>query len=49
MKHRKVYISCGGTGGHFYPGLSIGVELAENGNQVELLLSGVNSMKQQST
>ena len=46
MKYDRVYISCGGTGGHFYPGLSIAVELAEKQKDVSLLLSGVNSEKQ---
>ena len=46
MKQEKVYISCGGTGGHFFPGLSIGCELKKRNVQVRLLLSGVNSRTQ---
>ena len=46
MKVQRVYISCGGTGGHFYPGLSIARELKNRSCEVELLLSGVNSAAQ---
>ena len=46
MKSNIVYISCGGTGGHFYPGLSLGRELQKQGCEVKLLLSGVNSGSQ---
>lgn len=46
MKNQRVYISCGGTGGHFYPGLSIARELKKRSCQVELLLSGVNTAVQ---
>ena len=46
MKKETVYISCGGTGGHFFPGLSIGRALKERGTAVKLLLSGVNSLRQ---
>ena len=46
MKKEIVYISCGGTGGHFFPGLSIGRELKKRGTDVKLLLSGVNSLRQ---
>lgn len=45
MKNR-VYISCGGTGGHFFPGLSLARELKKRGVAVRLLLSGVNSVVQ---
>lgn len=42
----KIVISCGGTGGHFYPGLSIAQRLKERGCEVILLLSGVNAAAQ---
>ena len=47
QKHlKKIIISSGGTGGHFYPGLSIARQFKEDGGEVLLLLSGVNSLKQ---
>jgi UDP-N-acetylglucosamine--N-acetylmuramyl-(pentapeptide) pyrophosphoryl-undecaprenol N-acetylglucosamine transferase len=46
MKQVDFYISCGGTGGHFYPGLSIARELQKQNKGVKLLLSGVNSRPQ---
>ena len=46
MKNDHYYISCGGTGGHFYPGLSIARELKKQDKDVTLLLSGVNSLSQ---
>lgn len=46
MRLRTLVISCGGTGGHFYPGLSVARVLHENGGRALLLLSGVNAEKQ---
>lgn len=45
-KLRKLIISCGGTGGHFYPGLSIARTFAETGGEVTLFLCGKNSPAQ---
>ena len=39
-------ITCGGTGGHFYPGLSIARTQQARGKKVMLLLSGKNSVEQ---
>ena len=39
-------ITCGGTGGHFYPGLSIARAQQARGGKVMLLLSGKNSGEQ---
>ncbi len=43
---KKIVISCGGTGGHFYPGLSIARRFMELGGTPLLMLSGVNVEKQ---
>jgi len=45
-KLQKLAIACGGTGGHFYPGLSIAREFQKQGGEVTLLLSGKHSIKQ---
>ena len=45
-KLKRLVISCGGTGGHFYPGLSIARTFMENGGEVTLFLCGKNSPAQ---
>jgi UDP-N-acetylglucosamine--N-acetylmuramyl-(pentapeptide) pyrophosphoryl-undecaprenol N-acetylglucosamine transferase len=42
----RLAISCGGTGGHFYPGLSIAKILKKEGGSALLLLSGIHAQKQ---
>ncbi len=40
MSDKSLAITCGGTGGHFYPGLTIARHACEHGWSVVLLLSG---------
>ena len=47
--NKNTIILCGGTGGHFLPGLTIAREIRGNGGDVKLLLSGKNSEKQSET
>ena len=46
MALKKLVISCGGTGGHFFPGLSTARVFREQGGEVLLLLSGVHAPAQ---
>lgn len=46
---KRLIISCGGTGGHFMPGLSIARTFQEDGGEVLLLLGGKNAPKQMET
>ena len=41
---QKLCISCGGTGGHFYPGLAVAAEWQKQGGKVLLLIGGCQSM-----
>lgn len=43
---KRLAISCGGTGGHFNPGLSIAQELNASGREAILLLGGQHADKQ---
>lgn len=49
MKLRNLCISCGGTGGHFYPGLAVAREWKRDNGNVLLLLGGKHSEKQAQT
>lgn len=49
VQMKRLIISCGGTGGHFMPGLSIARTFQEQGGEVLLLLGGKNAMKQMET
>ncbi|QSH42448.1 undecaprenyldiphospho-muramoylpentapeptide beta-N-acetylglucosaminyltransferase [Lentisphaerota bacterium ZTH] len=42
QKLERLIITCGGTGGHFYPGLTIAREFIKSGGEALLLLSGRN-------
>ena len=46
MKLESIAISCGGTGGHFYPGLAVALEAKKEGKKVILLVGGKNAPKQ---
>ena len=46
MKLKKLAVCCGGTGGHFFPGLSIARTFQAQGGDVLLLLSGIHAESQ---
>jgi UDP-N-acetylglucosamine--N-acetylmuramyl-(pentapeptide) pyrophosphoryl-undecaprenol N-acetylglucosamine transferase len=46
---KRLAIACGGTGGHFYPGLSVARELQSNGGETMLILSGNHTVIQSQT
>ncbi len=41
---RKIAVSCGGTGGHFYPGLAVALSAREDGIETLLLLAGARAV-----
>ncbi len=45
-KSLRIIISCGGTGGHFYPGLTIAKKFKDQGNSTLLLISGNHTESQ---
>ena len=49
MKLRNLCISCGGTGGHFYPGLAVAREWKRQNGNVLLILGGKHAEKQAQT
>ena len=46
---QRLCISCGGTGGHFYPGLAVARIWQKQGGQVRLLIGGKHAVKQHKT
>lgn len=46
MKLERILITCGGTGGHFYPGLAIARAMQKQNGKVLLVLSGINAHAQ---
>ena len=49
MKLDHLLITCGGTGGHFYPGLAIAKAMQKRGGKVKLLLTGKHADTQKAT
>jgi UDP-N-acetylglucosamine--N-acetylmuramyl-(pentapeptide) pyrophosphoryl-undecaprenol N-acetylglucosamine transferase len=43
---KKLVVLCGGTGGHFYPGLAVARYYVKYGGSAKLLISGRHSQKQ---
>jgi len=46
---KNLCISCGGTGGHFYPGLAVALEWKKQGGNVLLMIGGKHAVKQHKT
>ena len=49
IKHQKIIISCGGTGGHIFPGLEIARALRKNDDSLDVIFVGASGRMEMNT